>query len=731
MSNPRRAAVFSLLERHARQTVSQDSSNASLLPQTFGIDTFGEAAMARYLPRSSYKELMSIIKTGAPLSGTLADQVASAMKQWALDCGATHFCHWFQPMTGATAEKHDSFVYISDNKVIMEFKGAELIKGEPDASSFPSGGLRSTFEARGYTAWDMSTPAFLRRTANGVTLCIPTAFCSWTGEALDEKTPLLRSQAALSKEATRLLNLIGDKDVSMVTPTLGCEQEFFIIDRAFFLSRPDLVASGRTVLGAKPAKGQEMEDHYFGTMKKRVLAAIQEFEWEAWRLGIPIKTRHNEVAPAQYEVAPIFEGAAIAADHNLLVMELIKEIAERHSLEALFHEKPFATVNGSGKHNNWSMSTNTGLNLLDPGATPLDNMRFLVFLTAVIRAVSVHSEVLRASIVTPGNDHRLGANEAPPAIMSVYLGGELDSVVRALAHASEHSQNESLVMQLGVNSLPAIPRDSTDRNRTSPFAFTGNKFEFRAVGSSQPTARPVTFLNSAVAESCRYLADEISSLLASGSNLNDAVQRVVQKELQAHHNIIFNGNGYSFEWVEEAARRGLPILRTTADALKAFNSDKNRQLFASLNVFSENEFNSRVEIMGENYAKALNIEGQVCADLARTQVLPASLKYQTDLGNSIAALAHLGAAAQKVSGPQMNLLEKVATLNSQLVETIDKLEADLAQGASLHGHDAVVFFNLTISADMLAVRKISDQLEDLVSDELWTLPKYSEILLLL
>ncbi|MBL8738692.1 MAG: glutamine synthetase III, partial [Planctomycetes bacterium] len=545
MSAAARSAAIQLIARKSPVAVA----NAQVeLPQLFGANVFGLEQMRTRLPESAYKALRSCMEHGQELDHALADQVANAMKEWAVERGATHFTHWFQPMTGSTAEKHDSFASIENGKLILEFSGKALIKGEPDASSFPSGGLRATFEARGYTAWDPTSPAFLRETTNGSTLCIPTAFCSWTGEALDEKTPLLRSSEALNREAVRLLRLLGDDRVQYVVTTLGVEQEYFLVDRDLWMLRPDLIATGRTLFGAKPPKGQELEDHYFGSIQPRVLAFMQEVELELWKLGVPVKTRHNEVAPSQYEVAPIFERSTVAVDHNMLAMEVMKQVATKHGFHCLLHEKPYAGINGSGKHNNWSMATDAGDNLLEPGKSPEQNMRFMVMLAAVMRAVDTHADLLRTTIAHAGNDHRLGANEAPPAILSIYLGEQLTDVVDAMIQGTGRgSERRRDTMRLGVSVLPPLPRDATDRNRTSPFAFTGNKFEFRAVGSSQACGRPNAVLNTIVADALAYIAGEIEKTKAA-KGLEAAINEVVVDLFKKHQRILFNGNGYSAEW---------------------------------------------------------------------------------------------------------------------------------------------------------------------------------------
>ena len=696
------------------------------LPETFGANVFSLDQMRARLSESAYKALRSCMEHGQELDPALADQVATAMKEWAVERGATHFTHWFQPMTGSTAEKHDSFANLDGGRLLMEFSGKALVKGEPDASSFPSGGLRATFEARGYTAWDPTSPAFLRETTNGSTLCVPTAFCSWTGEALDEKTPLLRSTEALNTQAVRVLRLLGDDKVSFVYPTLGCEQEYFLIDRDLYLLRPDLVATGRTLLGAKPPKGQELEDHYFGSIAPRVLAFMQEVDIELWKLGVPVKTRHNEVAPSQYEIAPIFERSTVAVDHNMLCMEVLKQVAQRHGFQCLLHEKPYAGINGSGKHNNWSMSTDTGENLLEPGNSPEANMRFVVVLAAVMRAVDMHADLLRATIAHAGNDHRLGANEAPPAILSIYLGEQLTEVVEGLiAGTGRGSERRKDTMRLGVNVLPTLPRDATDRNRTSPFAFTGNKFEFRAVGSTQATAKPNAVLNTIVADSLAYVADEIEKRKGA-KGLEAAISEVVIELFKQHQRIVFNGNGYSAEWHQEAERRGLPNFRNAVDAIANLGSKKNIELFERFGVLSAKEAESRMNIAFEAYCKAIAIEAQSALSLARTMVLPAAQKSLVMVSQSLAVAKAAGAATKA----QDKRLLEMATRCESLVESIDELartfEAVEHHGASPHEH-AKAYRDQVVPL-LVRVREHSDVLETMIDDSLWPLPKYREML---
>jgi glutamine synthetase len=719
-----RTAAIQLIARKS-PVAAPKSAN---VPQMFGANVFGLEQMRARLFESAYKALRSCMEHGSELDHALADQVANAMKEWAVERGATHFTHWFQPMTGSTAEKHDSFASIEDGKLIMEFSGKALIKGEPDASSFPSGGLRATFEARGYTAWDPTSPAFLRETTNGSTLCIPTAFCSWTGEALDEKTPLLRSSEALNREAVRLLRLLGDDKVQYVYPTLGCEQEYFLVDRDLYMLRPDLVATGRTLFGAKPPKGQELEDHYFGSIAPRVLAFMQEVESELWKLGVPVKTRHNEVAPSQYELAPIFERSTIAVDHNMLCMEVLKQVAQKHGFQCLLHEKPYAGINGSGKHNNWSVATDTGENLLEPGKSPEQNMRFMVMLAAVMRAVDVHADLLRTTIAHAGNDHRLGANEAPPAILSIYLGEQLTDVVDAMiAGTGRGSERKRETMRLGVSVLPPLPRDATDRNRTSPFAFTGNKFEFRAVGSSQACGKPNAVLNTIVADAMSFISDAIEGAKAK-KGLEAAVNDVVVELFKKHKRILFNGNGYSSQWHAEAQKRGLPNFRNAVDAIGNFGSKKNAELFERFRVLSAKEVESRMHIMFEAYCKAIAIEGQSALSIARTMILPAAQRSQLTVAQSVAAAKSAG---MKIKAQEKRLKELCGLVDG-FVEAIDDLKAEFEHAEA---HDAAPDKHAKTYRDKVVpamgkLRVLADQLETMVDDAEWPLPKYREILFL-
>jgi glutamine synthetase len=691
----------------------------------FGVNVFSDDVMRERLPDKVYKAIRATIRKGEPLDPDVADEVAKAMKDWAIEKGATHYTHWFLPMTGLTAEKHDSFLVPTENgKAVSEFSGKELIKGEPDASSFPSGGIRATFEARGYTAWDPTSPAYILENPNGTTLCIPTAFCSWTGEALDKKTPLLRSMDALSKQAVRVLRLFGS-DARRVFATCGPEQEYFLIDRNFYYSRPDLLNAGRTLFGAKPPKGQEMEDHYFGAIPERVLACMLETEMELYKLGVPVKTRHNEVAPSQYEIAPIFENANVATDHNMLVMETMKRVAGRYGLQLLLHEKPFAGVNGSGKHLNWSMSDDHGNNLLKPGDTPHDNAQFLVFMTAVIRAVYKHADLLRVAIATAANDHRLGANEAPPAIISIFLGDMLTDIVEQIEAGGAKSVKTGGTLKIGADVLPPLPRDPGDRNRTSPFAFTGNKFEFRAVGSSQSIAGPNVVLNSIVAESLDYIATELEKSGKTGDALNAEIQKLLQSILKECKPVLFNGDNYSEEWHKEAETRGLPNKKNSVDSLPDLISPKAVAMFSKYGVFSERELHSRYEILLENYKKTINIEGNLTASIAQRQILPAALRYQAEIAASIAQLKAAGATVPKT---QTQLLSNLTSSIEELQSAIDKLQSaldDHSEGDALahakHSRDAIV-------PAMNDVRAVADRLEGIVADDLWPLPTYQEML---
>jgi glutamine synthetase len=694
----------------------------------FGLNVFNDAAMRERLPKNTYKALRKTINDGLPLDPSIAEIVANAMKDWAIEKGATHYTHWFQPMTGFTAEKHDSFISpTEDGRVIMEFSGKELIKGEPDASSFPNGGIRSTFEARGYTAWDCTSPAFLREDAGKVILCIPTAFCSYTGEALDKKTPLLRSMEALSKQALRVLRLFGNTSSTRVITTVGPEQEYFLIDKKYYQKRLDLMLTGRTLFGTLPPKGQEMEDHYFGSINERITAFMQELNNELWKLGISAKTQHKEVAPGQYEIAPIFATTNIATDHNQLIMDTLRKVADRHGLVCLLHEKPFAGVNGSGKHNNWSMSTSDGVNLLEPGKTPHENAQFLTFLSAVIKAVDEYAELLRASAANAGNDHRLGANEAPPAIISIFLGEQLSDIIEQLKNGGPKNSIQGGKLTIGVSTLPALPKDSTDRNRTSPFAFTGNKFEFRMVPSSLSIAGPNVVLNTIVAEVLSEMADRLEQTEDFSLELHSLLKEIAMK----HSRILFDGNGYSEEWVKEAEKRGLPHLRSTVEAIPAFISDKSLHVFEKHGVFSPTELHSRYEIFLEQYSKTINIEAQTMIDIAKRQILPASVQYATQLGQSINTIRSAYSEADVTA--QSALLQEISSLLRDLKEKVDALQEVAGKAKEIHGdanQQAMYYRDIVFSA-MNDLRAVADKLESLVDFELWPLPSYTQLLFML
>jgi glutamine synthetase len=711
--------------RQTNVTAAQWSANGSALGsmdltlpanQIFASNVFSVAVQRRRLPKHVFKALQRTLERGEALDTTLADAIAQAMKEWAMEKGATHYTHWFQPLTGSTAEKHDSFYGpAGDGTAIAEFSGKELIQGEPDASSFPTGGIRATFEARGYTAWDPTSPAFILENPNGALLCIPTAFTSWTGEALDNKIPLLRSMDALSGAAVGALELLGIEDAARVFTTIGCEQEYFLIDEQYYFERPDLLTTGRTLFGAKPPKGHELDDHYFGSIPERILAYMLECEVELAKLGVPIKTRHNEVAPNQYEVAPIFENSNVGADHQMLTMQILQNTARRYGLVCLLHEKPFAGVNGSGKHNNWSMGTDTGLNLLDPGDTPEANLKFLFFCAAVIQAVNKHQALLRASIANAGQDHRLGANEAPPAIISIFLGADLERVFAAIESGKVQASKPGSFLGLGTPVLPPLPLHGGDRNRTSPFAFTGNKFEFRALGSSQSPALPNTVLNTIVAESIDELTDNLrTALKASGATLEKAVAKVVKDAWSANKQVVFDGDGYSEAWHEEAEKRGLANLRTTPDALPWLVDKQTVAAFKKYKVLSKRELESRLEVFTEQYAVKINIEAETAAQIARTMLLPAAVRHLNEL---------------KATGLD-ELIEEVEPLVKELQYALVKLEdANLSdnQPDSSAMKWAVYMRDTTIPA-MDDVRDVADRLEKLVADDLWPLPKYSEML---
>ncbi len=701
--------------------MTKNSNEKMSLHELYGSSVFSDAVMKEHLPKPTYKALKKMIDEGLDLDPAVADVVAIAMMDWAIEKGATHFTHWFQPMTGITAEKHDAFISpTADGKAITEFSGKELIKGEPDASSFPSGGLRATFEARGYTAWDCTSPAFVKDGS----LCIPTAFCSYTGEALDKKTPLLRSMEALCRQALRVLRLFGNNTATKVITTVGPEQEYFLIDRRMFDLRKDLIFTGRTLFGAKPPKGQEMEDHYFGSLKERVSAFMKELDRELWQLGVAAKTKHNEVAPAQHELAPIFASANIATDHNQLTMELMKKIALRQGLACLLHEKPFAGVNGSGKHVNWSLSTDDGQNLLEPGSTPHENAQFLVFLCAVIEGVDEYADLLRAAAATAGNDHRLGANEAPPAIISVFLGSQLTDILEQLASGCAASSPEGSMLKIGVTTLPALPKDSTDRNRTSPFAFTGNKFEFRMVGSSASIAAANFSLNTIVAEMLCQIADRLENT----DDFTHEVQKIIQEIVNNHRRIIFNGNNYSAAWVAEAEKRGLSNMSSTVAALTAIVAEKNIALFEKQGVLSRQELESRFEINLENYIKTINIESLTMLEMAKRQILPAAIKFATTLADSINAIRKTGVSAD--TSAQEDLLSEISALTASFRTNIAALEKATLEASGMNGDTFrhACFCRDEVFAKMNVLRRDGDKLETLVDEDFWPIPTYADLL---
>jgi glutamine synthetase len=706
-------------------TLGQRAAGGSARKATedFGSLTFNEEVQRARLPKDVYRALRRAVAQGEALDPSVADIIASALKDWAVEHGATHYTHWFQPMTGITAEKHDSFLSpSSDGRAVAEFSGKELVRGEPDASSFPSGGMRSTFEARGYTAWDPTSPPWLLVTPNGTTLVIPTAFVSWTGEALDKKTPLLRSMEALSKQAVRILSLFGSK-AQRVHTTCGPEQEYFLIDRQFYFNRPDLINAGRTLFGAKPPKGQEMEDHYFGSIPDRVLAFMMECERELYKVGVPIKTRHNEVAPSQFEVAPVFENANVATDHQMMTMEMLRRIAPKYGLACLLHEKPFAGVNGSGKHLNWSMSDELGNNLLNPGDTPHDNIQFLVFCAAMLRAVNKYQGLLRFSIASAGNDHRLGANEAPPAILSIFLGDMLTDIFTQLEKGSAKSTKSGGILDTGVSVLPKLLRDAGDRNRTSPFAFTGNKFEFRAVSANQSIAFPNIALNVAVTEALDYAATELEKGVKEGKKLPAAVKALLTKMVKDNKRIIFNGNGYSDEWQHEAEKRGLLNLRTSVDAYPELMKPDVVKAFEGYNVLSERELRARYDVAVEQYNKTINIEAQLMVLMANRYILPAAYRYQGELGQSVAAVKAAGATAKE----SKKTLDTVVRLTDQMKISVDKLQA-LLEHEEGNPEKHAKFFRDKVVPAMVALREAGDGLEGITPHDVWPLPTYREML---
>lgn len=693
------------------------------IPELYGSLVFNDRIMRNKLPKDMYKALRKTIQNGTHLELDVANSVAVAMKEWAIENGATHYTHWFQPMTNFTAEKHDSFISpAGDGQIIMDFSGKELVKGEPDASSFPSGGLRATFEARGYTAWDPTSPAFIKDR----TLYIPTAFCSYSGEALDKKTPLLRSMDTLNREAVKILHLLGNNEIKHINTTVGPEQEYFLVDKNLYNQRKDLIFCGRTLIGAPAPKGQEMEDHYFGTLKPRVSAYMHDLDEELWKLGIPAKTKHNEVAPAQHELAPVFDTTNVAVDHNQLTMEIMKKVADRHDLVCLLHEKPFEGINGSGKHNNWSMSTDTGVNLLDPGKTPAENTQFLVFLVAVIKAVDDYADLLRVSVASAGNDHRLGANEAPPAIVSIFLGDELTDVLKSIENDTFSDNKHAVQMDIGAKVLPHFIKDTTDRNRTSPFAFTGNKFEFRMLGSAASVANPNIVLNTAVAE----VLAEFSAALKDvpEEEMESAVHALLKKTIEEHKRIIFNGNGYTDEWVEEAEKRGLYNLKTTPDALPHFIAEKNIELFTKHGIFTKEELFSRYEIWLENYYKTINIESNTLAEMIQKQVIPSVYTYVEKLADTAAAKKSVVADISVAS--EAALISKLSTLADTMAKDLETLKADTAK--ALASSDDVLAcskaYQETVLEDMETLRKSADEAEALIPDELLPYPTYDELL---
>ena len=695
---------------------------AQNIPELYGSLVFNDKIMRSKLPKDMYKALRKTIENGTHLELDVANSVAVAMKEWAIENGATHYTHWFQPMTNFTAEKHDSFISpTGDGQIIMDFSGKELVKGEPDASSFPSGGLRATFEARGYTAWDPTSPAFIK----DKTLYIPTAFCSYSGEALDKKTPLLRSMDTLNKQAVRILHILGNKEVRHVSTTVGPEQEYFLVDRDLYKKRKDLIFCGRTLIGAPAPKGQEMEDHYFGTLKPRVAAYMHDLDEELWKLGSPAKTKHNEVAPAQHELAPVFDTTNVAVDHNQLTMEIMKKVAAKHNMVCLLHEKPFEGINGSGKHNNWSMCTNTGVNLLDPGKTPAENTQFLVFLVAVIKAVDDYADLLRISVADAGNDHRLGANEAPPAIVSIFLGDELTEVLKAIENDQYFSSHDAVQMDIGAKVLPHFLKDNTDRNRTSPFAFTGNKFEFRMLGSSASVANPNIILNTAVAEALRQFSDQLENV--PEENMEAAVHKLLKETIAAHKRIIFNGNGYTDEWVEEAEKRGLYNLVSTPDALPYYISEKNEKLLTEHKIFTKAELYSRYEVKLENYVKTLHIEACTMAEIIQKELLPSATSYMEQIAQT-ASLKKSVVPDISISS-EAGLLKKLTSLEDAMTADLETLKTDTAKAESYEDLlEKARFYQKTVLADMDKLRESADAAEILIPESILPYPTYGALL---
>lgn len=695
---------------------------AQNIPELYGSLVFNDKVMRSKLPKDMYKALKKTIESGTHLELDVANSVAVAMKEWATENGATHYTHWFQPMTNVTAEKHDSFISpTGDGQVIMDFSGKELVKGEPDASSFPSGGLRATFEARGYTAWDPTSPAFIK---DG-TLYIPTAFCSYSGEALDKKTPLLRSMQTLDKEATKLLHIIGNKDVKHVNTTVGPEQEYFLVDKELYKQRKDLVFCGRTLIGAPAPKGQEMEDHYFGALKPRVAAYMHDLDVELWKLGIPAKTKHNEVAPAQHELAPVFDTTNVAVDHNQLTMEVMKKVADKHGLVCLLHEKPFEGINGSGKHNNWSMITDTGVNILDPGKTPAENTQFLIFLTAVIKAVDEYADVLRISVASAGNDHRLGANEAPPAVVSVFLGDELTEVLKSIENGEYFAGSRAVQMDIGAKVLPHFVKDNTDRNRTSPFAFTGNKFEFRMLGSEASVANPNIILNTAVAECVHQFAEQLKDV--PEDKMEDAIHELIKKTIIDHKRVIFNGNGYTDEWIEEAEKRGLFNLKSTPDALPQWIADKNIELFTKYHIFTKEEIESRYEIWLESYSKILNIESNTMVEMVQKDFLPSVFAYIDKVAAT--AVAKKSVVSDVSTASEGKLIKELSQLADEISTGLETLRADTAKALATEDPLAnAKAYQTVVLSDMDELRKSVDAAETLIPDALLPYPTYDKLL---
>ena len=699
-------------------------SEAINVAKIFGEDVFNDTVMQERLPKKVYKDLKKTIEEGKELDLATADVIAHEMKEWAIEKGATHYTHWFQPLTGVTAEKHDSFISapLPNGKVLMSFSGKELIKGEPDASSFPSGGLRATFEARGYTAWDCTSPAFVRHDAAGATLCIPTAFCSYKGEALDQKTPLLRSMQAINEQSLRLLRLFGNTTSKKVTPSVGPEQEYFLVDADKFLQRKDLIYTGRTLFGAMPPKGQELDDHYFGTIRQRIAGFMKDVNEELWKVGVTSKTQHNEVAPAQHELAPIYAECNVALDHNHIVMQTLKRVACQHGMKCLLHEKPFAGVNGSGKHDNWSLTTDDGKNLLEPGKTPHENIQFLLVLTCILKAVDTHADLLRESAADPGNDHRLGANEAPPAIISVFLGEQLGDVLEQLISTGEATHSlKGGKLQTGVDTLPDLAKDATDRNRTSPFAFTGNKFEFRMVGSRDSISGPNVVLNTIVAEAFSEACD----VLEKADNFDEAVHDLIKKYATEHQRVVFDGNGYSDAWVEEAERRGLPNIRSMVEAIPALTTDKAINMFEKFKVFTKAELESRAEIKFESYAKAINIEARTMIDMASKQIIPAIIKYTKELADTVVVVKEAGADASV----QAELLTEVSGLLAESKKALEALKVVTDQAAAMEeGEDQARFYHFDVVPAMEALRAPVDKLEMIVDKEAWPMPSYGDLI---